>query len=159
MPANSSRELAAMARRLETMSKTWKTEARTILRDVVKHEAVPAVQAAARARLPKSGGLNEWIAAQPISVRATLTPRSAGVRMVQPYPDARYVNSGFVRHPVFADGTKTRKEWTWVNQPIPNATGWWTQTLTALGPAMTAQLVVMVREMNAAITRSKWGAL
>lgn len=130
-----------------------------MLRDVVKHEAVPAVQAAARAQLPKSGGLNEWVAGEPINVRSTLSLRSAGVRMAQPYPGARYTNSGFVRHPVFADGTKTRKEWTWVNQPIPQSAGWWSDTLTAIGPAMTAQLMVMVREMNAAITRSKWGAL
>ena len=156
MPANASRELAAMAKRLETMSKTWKLETRTMLRDTVKHEAVPAVQAAARRDLPKKGGLNEWIAAQPISVRTTLTTRSAGVRMVQPYPDARYVNSGFVRHPVFPDTSKPRNQWDWVNEEIPNAAGWWTRTLTALGPAVTAQLVVMVREMNAAITRAKW---
>lgn len=49
--------------------------------------------------------------------------------------NARLANSkGVVRHPVFADGEKTRKEWAWVNQAVPGAKGWFDQTYLNAAP-------------------------
>jgi hypothetical protein len=49
--------------------------------------------------------------------------------------NAQLANSqGMIRHPVFADGKKTRKEWRWVNQNVPNAKGWFDDTYTAAAP-------------------------
>ena len=49
--------------------------------------------------------------------------------------NARLANSkGLIRHPVFADGELTRKEWRWVNQPVPGAQGWFDRTYQGAAP-------------------------
>ncbi len=36
---------------------------------------------------------------------------------------------GFIRHPVFADPTKTRKDWAWVTQPLDGSVGWYDRAI------------------------------
>lgn len=94
------------------------------------------------------------------------TGNNAGVRVVVPYKkrgaglgasNARMLNRrGQIRRPVFADSTKTRKEWTWVNQPVPSALGWFDKTYSggatevrpALERAMQDVVDEIVREAN-----------
>lgn len=108
---------------------------------------VPAVQDAARRQLPKSGGLNEQVAGQRVSVRTRMTARTADVRLVTTAPDTAQTDAGFVRHPIF--GRRTR----WVHQSIPEAAGWWSNTLRDSGPAVTAALVRVMDDVAAKIGR------
>lgn len=102
---------------------------------------IPAVQAAARAQLPKSGGLNEQVAGQKVSVSIRTGARTAGVRLTTTAPDTSQTDSGFVRHPTF--GHRDR----FVTQKIPDAVGWWSQTLASKGPPISAALVVEINMM------------
>ena len=68
------------------------------------------------------------------------TGRDPGVTVGMRYgsrrsTNARLANSkGVFRHPVFADGEKTRKEWRWVDQPVPGAKGWFDKTYLNAAP-------------------------
>jgi len=107
---------------------------------------IPALQDAARAELPKRGGLNEHVAASRFSVRTRLGPGSAGVSIVnQPAADTSRrgggqtqfgSDRGAVRHPVF--GHKDRWAVTTV-QP-----GWFSKTLEARMPQVAAELTATV---------------
>lgn len=46
----------------------------------------------------------------------------------------RLNNQGIIRHPVFADTAKVRKQWTWVNQPVPGAQGSWDDAVRRAAP-------------------------
>jgi len=51
----------------------------------------------------------------------------------------------FVRHPVYGN----RKRWT--RQEIPNAAGWWSQTLKDAAPEVTAELVGVMEAVSVQI--------
>lgn len=106
---------------------------------------VAEVRQAARDQLPKSGGLNEHVASQRITTSTLLSARTAAIRLRMPFIDAQESDSGYIRHPVFASPDKTRKEWTWVRQDIPNAAGWWSKTLQHAGPRVTAELLTIIK--------------
>lgn len=114
------------------------------------------VRQAARDQLPKSGGLNEHVAGQRITVSVPLGLRTATVRLRMPFIDAVESNKGFIRHPVYADASKPRKEWAWVQQEIPNASGFWTRTLLRAAPEVTAALMTVMREVDAEINDARW---
>lgn len=99
---------------------------------------IPKVQGAARAQLPKTGGLNEQVAGQKITVSVRTGARTAGVRLTTTAPDTSQTDSGLVRKPTW--GHRDR----WVTQQIPSAVGWWSQTLADEGPAITAVLVASI---------------
>ena len=148
MPENASARLAGIATRLRVVGDKGVTkEFRAALRGVAK-PLVADVQAAARAQLPKSGGLNEHVARQKVTVSVPLTPRTAAVRLRQPYFDAKQTDSGYVRHPVFAQPNRSR---VWVGQDIPQAAGWWTKTLQAAGPKVTAELIAVMKAIEVEI--------
>jgi hypothetical protein len=97
---------------------------------------VADVRAAALAQLPKSGGLNEYVASSPIAVRTRLSGPSVGVRIVNTKKGAGSggiadfgSDRGAVRHPVF--GHKDRK-WA-VTKVTP---GWFTKTLEDKSPGV-----------------------
>lgn len=108
---------------------------------------VPALKQAARDQLPKSGGLNEQVASQDIKVSVRLTGRQAGVRLATTAPDTAQTDAGFVRHP---SPRNNRKKWR-VTQ-IPNARGWWSQTIPAHAGEVTAVLTAaqlrIIREVQ-----------
>lgn len=99
---------------------------------------IPAVKNSAIEKLPKEGGLNRQVAGQKITVSIRTGPRTSGVRLTTTAPDTAQTNSGFVRHPVF--GHRDR----WVTQQIPDASGWWTDPLTAASPAITPVLIAVI---------------
>jgi hypothetical protein len=131
------------------MSKTWRLEAQREFRDIA-NEAVPLVRAAARNKLPRAGGLNEYVANQNITVTSVLAGASMTVRVRHDtHRSAKQTDSGYVRHPVFG---------VWrpgiPSQQVPNAAGWWTQTFENLGPMATERMLQFIREMSAAIEAS-----
>lgn len=70
------------------------------------------------------------------------TGRDPGVTIAVRYGSKRASNAalanrkGIIRHPVFADDKKTRKEWRWVNQDVPDAKGWFDETYREAAPQM-----------------------
>lgn len=106
---------------------------------------IPKVQAAAKAKLPKGGGLNEQVASQKISVSIRTGAKSAGVRLTTTALDTKQTDAGYVRHPTW--GHRDR----WVAQQIPDAAGWWSGTLAAEGPSVTPALVAVIDSVNWAI--------
>lgn len=104
------------------------------LRDAVK-EVMPEAERKLAEELPylKRGKA----VTQVVQVK---TGRDPGVTVGMRYgskrsTNARLANSkGVFRHPVFADGEKTRKEWHWVDQPVPGAKGWFDKTYINAAP-------------------------
>jgi hypothetical protein len=94
-------------------------------KDVVKElrkeirKPVPAVRKAikkrARATLPKSGGLNRWVASTRITAQVKLSGSAAGVRLrgarksLKGKSDVNAINRGRVRHPSW--GRRGRGQW------------------------------------------------
>ena len=78
-----------------------------------------AVRRSAMEILPKKGGLNKLVAARVVPK----TKRSPG--SIQVFADGRQglkelsrIDRGLLRHPVFADPDKSRKDWKWVSQKV-----------------------------------------
>ncbi|WP_347351741.1 hypothetical protein [Intrasporangium sp.] len=97
---------------------------------------------AAAANLPQRGGLAAQVAREPMRVRTRTGVTTAGVQVVvgRRKGGARATNRGYVRHPVFADGRKSRDQWTWVNQPLPSAKGWFDKSMLNGAPQIRADL-------------------
>lgn len=109
---------------------------------------VPVVKDAARNQLPKTGGLNEQVAGQRITVAVRTGARTAGVRLTTTAPDTRQTDDGFVRHPVFGNRA------VWVRQDIPAAAGWWSRTLKReSGIRVTVALLAVMRDVGSRINR------
>lgn len=143
--ANGSIELAALAARLKVAGAGG---LRVQLLRGLKSGAAPLigeVQAAARAQLPKSGGLNEQVAGQKVKVSVRTGARTAGVRLTTTAPDTAQTDAGFVRHPVFGNRSK------FVTQSIPAAEGWWSKTLAARSPDVTVALLAAMEAVSVEI--------
>lgn len=86
---------------------------------------IPVLKQAAAEAFPKRGGL----AAREAKTRFRIQVRTGSEPGVRVVADGRYVNiklsntRGVIRHPVFADPAKTRREWKWVNQSVGQV-GW-----------------------------------
>jgi hypothetical protein len=106
---------------------------------------VKAVAAAAEDRLPHGGGLNVQVAGQKVKVQVRTGARTAGVRLTTNAPDTAQTDAGFVRHPVYGNRKK------WITQQIPNAAGWWSQTLADGGPDVTTQLLAVMKSVSVQI--------
>lgn len=116
------------------------------LRKSIRTSAAPlvsAVKEAAVEKLPHGGGLNEQVASQRVGVSIRTGARTAGVRLTTTAPDTSQTDQGFVRHPVF--GNRKR----WVREEIPQAAGWWSQTLTDKAPAVTPLIVAELERVAA----------
>lgn len=114
------------------------------LRAGIRESAGPltaAARNAARANLPKRGGLNEHVANGPIRVSTLAGLRSARVRIKALQTDTSQTDKGYVRHPVFPRGSGVlRSTWSWVQEPTPQAAGWWTDTMISKSPVVTAAI-------------------
>ena len=108
---------------------------------------VPAVKQAARDQLPKSGGLNEQVASQKVTVSVRLAGKTAGVRLQTTAPDTAQTDSGFVRHPIYGRRGKGQ----WRTQSIPRARGWWSQTIPKKAPEVTAALTAAQTRVGAKV--------
>lgn len=147
MPGDASVELAALGRRLKAASNGAALR-RELLRGI-RAGAAPltrAVQDAAREKLPRGGGLNEQVAGQRVSVRVALAGRNTGVRLTTSAPDTAQTDSGYVRHPVYGRRAK------WVHQDIPQAAGWWSQTLQDRSPEITPEVIAAMERVLKQIT-------
>jgi hypothetical protein len=93
-------ELAALLKRLD--DRELRKRMLAGLREAGKPMA-RAAQDAARAKLPRGGGLNEWVAGSKFAIRTKTTGKSAGIRVVATKRghDLVAMNEGLVRHPVF----------------------------------------------------------
>jgi hypothetical protein len=142
-----SAQLAALAVRLKVAGdKGLRVE---LLRGL-KSGAEPLVEKvaeAARAQLPKKGGLNEQVAGEKVKVQVRTGARTASVRLTTSAPDTEQTDSGFVRHPVFGNRKK------WITQRIPAAKGWWSVTLEQGGPDVHKELLVTMEQVANAIQR------
>jgi hypothetical protein len=89
----------------------------------------------AERRLPRAGGLNKRVARARFTTRRR-TGKNAGVRIVAVGMDQlALMDQGRVRHPVW--GNRGR----WVNQPIPDAAGWFTEPMEEGAPQVRRELV------------------
>lgn len=111
---------------------------------------VDAVHNAALTQLPKAGGLNRQVAGQRVTVSVSLA-RAAGVRLKTTAPDTQMTDSGFVRHPSIGYMGYDRSYWQWVTQEIPEAKGWWTNTLERKSVEVTPFLDAVLRKIAADI--------
>ena len=140
-----SAQLAGLAARLKaTGDKGLRVELLRGLKEGAK-PLVEKVAEAARAQLPKKGGLNEQVAGQKVKVQVRTGARTAGVRLTTSAPDTSQTDKGFVRHPVFGSRKK------WVTQQIPAAKGWWSQTLADGGSDVQPELMAAMERVAAAI--------
>lgn len=114
------------------------------MRDVAK-PLIPKVRAAALAKLPRRGGLNQRIARKPIRAATRTGERTAGVRIVGTKVDPR-INEGRVFHPVF--GRKPG-----VVQDVPAARGYFDETLSREGPAVRDGLIQAMSDFTDDIVR------
>lgn len=132
------------------LSKALKAAGRTGMRNelnrAMRRAAKPLTQTAKDAAaevFPKGGGLADREGKIPFRA-VTRTGRDVhGVQIVAPgrFLAARTTNaSGRFRHPVFADGTKTRKEWSWVDQEIPGSAGWFDRAMEGAAPLVRPEL-------------------
>jgi hypothetical protein len=111
-----------------------------------------AVKDELEAVMPHGGGLNEYLAKSKITTAVLTGSKTAGVEVRGRGPkdrrrnqgQFRRINQGTIRRPVFADKSKPKKEWHWVDQRVPS--GWWERSLAPFGPAAQA---AQVAAMNA----------
>jgi hypothetical protein len=95
MALNGSAELAAVAARLKLAGDAaLRLQLLRGLRNGAK-PLIPRVQDAARAQLPRAGGLNEQVASQRVSVQIRTGARTAGVRLVTRAPDTAQSDQGY----------------------------------------------------------------
>lgn len=106
---------------------------------------VTAVKAAAEQKLPHRGGLNTRVAKARVTVSVRTGARTAGVRLYTRDTDTRATDHGYVRHPTFGRRTGPND---WHDQSIPQAEGWWSQTLADESPGATPELMAVMRRVG-----------
>lgn len=145
------------------LSKALKAAGRTAMRNELnkslKRAAKPLVKVAKKAAgeaFPKTGGMAKREARIPFRAVTRTGRDNHGVQIVAPgrFVDAKTTNrSGTFRHPVFADGTKTRKEWTWVDQEVPDSTGWFDKAMQGSAPLVRPELEKAISNVIAEIVK------
>lgn len=117
---------------------------------------VDDVKAGGLATIPSRGGLAKKVAGSGIGVRTRLTGRSAGVRIQKSKAVTGMLidKYGSFRHPVFADGAKTRKEWRWVQQDASLAKGWFTEEIEKRAPEFRKHVEQVLTDTANKIARS-----
>lgn len=126
-------DLLALSKRLKAAGQTeLRKELHKAMRTAAK-PLIPEVRKAARAQLPKSGGLNERIARKPYRAQVRTGAKTAGVRITGSKVDPR-INEGRVAHPVFGRSKST------VVQQVPSAQGYFDETLRDQGPQVRDEL-------------------
>lgn len=118
------------AEKFEKVAKALKTagdkELRKELYSAINRATKPLranAKKSAERNLPKAGGLNKRVARARMSARRS-TGRNPGVKIVaKGMEQLALMDQGMVRHPVY--GNRKR----WVNQPIPDAEGWFSKPM------------------------------
>ena len=124
------------------------------MRDAVR-EVMPEAEPALAEQLPYLKKKRAKAVTQVAQVKTGADPGvTVGMRFgSKRSTNARLANSkGVFRHPVWADGEKTRKEWHWVNQPVPGAKGWFDKTYLNAAPHIRRRIeAVMERTLEQVI--------
>lgn len=125
-----------LSKALKGVRPELRKELHKAMRDAGK-PLVKVAQDAAGDVFPKRGGL----AARESRVRFASQVRTgadtAGLRITAPgrFVVAKTTNkTGRFRHPVFARKGTTRKQWSWVNQPVSGSQGWFDRRMKAAAP-------------------------
>ncbi len=112
------------------------TDLRKALTKGIRQAVRPLVKdsrAAARRRLPQSGGLAALVARSPQKIQVRTGQNTYGVRIVvgKAKSAARSTDLGVIRHPVFGRGT-------FVSQRVPS--GWFSDTAEAAQPRIVREV-------------------
>lgn len=136
-PRSGSAQLRAIARQLKDVAngRELKLEMTRGLRAGAA-PLVADVKRAAEEKLPKRGGLNKKVAKERVTVSVRTGAKTAGVRLTTKAPSTAETDQGFVRHPL-PGNDRSR----WVTQSIPEAAGWWSQTLAHGASSVTPELM------------------
>ena len=142
-----SEQLAALAKRIKAAAPTGlRVELLRWLKEGAK-PLIPKVHDAAIAKLPRAGGLNEQVAGQKVTVQVRTGAKTAGVRLKTTAPDTKQTDEGWVRHPIYG----RRGKGDWRTQQIPNAKGWWSDTLAKSAPEVTPELMAAMEAVSVQI--------
>lgn len=143
------------------LSKALKAAGHTELRKELHkglRDAVKPIMPKAKERLGK--GLPKAISASAVrQVVQVKTGSDPGITVGVRYGSKRATNAqmantqGKIRHPVFADGQKTRKQWRWVNQDVPDAKGWFDETYKTAAPEIRKALEQVVSDTVEKVVR------
>jgi hypothetical protein len=132
-------DFLALSKRLKAVGETGLRKELHKAMGSAARPLIPKVQEAARRNLPKRGGLNERIARKPYRAQTRTGMQTAGVRITGSKVDPRINNEGRVYHPVFG---RTPGE----IQPVPQAKGYFDETLAAEGPKVRDDILDVVRD-------------
>jgi hypothetical protein len=115
------RELEQMSRQLQTLAVEMQREVESAMADEL--EALqPKLRRSAMDTLPTRGGLDRKIAAS--AMKVTKLGGMVTLRAIS-RANIRNMNKGFLFHPVFARGDRSRSQWKWVRQTV--RPGWFEQ--------------------------------
>jgi hypothetical protein len=133
-------QLEKVARRLKEIGDK---ELRKELFSGIQRAAKPmklAAQQAARSKLPRRGGLNEWVASSKftVSVRSGKFP-AARVTGKKSGHDLAALNRGRLRHPLYGDRGH------WYTQQID--ANWFSDAMAAQAPAVREEIVAILDDI------------
>lgn len=102
---------------------------------------------AARSKLPKRGGLNEFVAASKFATKTRGSGANVGVRITAAKAghDVRSIDRGRLRHPVFGNRS------VWVNQSVEP--GWFSETIDDGAPVVRGELIEVIRDVARRLSR------
>jgi hypothetical protein len=106
---------------------------------------IPKVKQAAAQNLPQRGGLAQRISKKPLRAQTRTGATTAGVRIVGTKVDPR-INEGRVYHPVFGRTPG-------VVQNVPQAKGYFSETLTREGPSIQQDVLAVLAAFNEQLGR------
>lgn len=146
-------QLRQLGQGLEAFSdRKFKAAVSRRISKVVKAQAEAAAKERAHEILPKRGGLNRMVDGAKLTVRTKSAGKSVGVTAVMRQVkaggrqrDLNRLDQGQLRHPVHADPTKTRKDWTWVSQPVKP--GFFSDPMTALADPIGKELLGVLKDV------------
>lgn len=140
----SAADLALLSGRLRATGQVGLKKNITAAITLATRPARDAVKAEYRASMPKTGGLNEWLAKSSINSAVLTGPKTAGVviRASKRGHDLRSINrTGKVRHPTRkGPGFKQADRSAWRETSVPDHT--FEHALEPFGPAVRAALQV-----------------
>ena len=105
----------------------------------------PLLQQAARDKLPKAGGLNEYVAKNKPKVQVRTAGRNAGVRVTSKVK-GNYTDTGTWRHPVFG-----HRDRTWAVTRDPSAARWWEDVEKQYTPQAAAAMAAVLATIRSQV--------
>ena len=111
-------QVLALSKNLKGIEPDLRKELHAGLRDGGK-PLVPVLRDALADEYGSKGGLSQQIRKAPARVAVKTGGREVAIQVIFKGITVKLGEVyGFFRHPVYADKTKTRKDWKWVRQPV-----------------------------------------